>query len=88
MNLAIVHLRLGNPEDALRELQAVKLPDGPGVSQATVTYLTGVALESLGRTADARAAFTRAAESTQGRLSADGPAIASLAATRLKTAKP
>ncbi len=88
LNLAIVHLRLGNPEDALRELQTVKLPDGPGVSQATVTYLTGVALESLGRTADARAAFTRAAESAQGRLSADGPTIASLAATRLKTTKP
>jgi tetratricopeptide (TPR) repeat protein len=88
LNLAIVQLRLGNPEEALTELKAVTLPDGPGVSSATVTYLTGLALEALGRTADARAAFTRAAETTQGRLSADGPTIASMAATRLKTARP
>jgi tetratricopeptide (TPR) repeat protein len=88
LNLAIVQLRLGNPDEALKTLQEVTLPDGPGVSSATVTYLTGLAFEALGRTADARAAFTRAAATTQGRLSADGPTIASMAATRLKTARP
>jgi tetratricopeptide (TPR) repeat protein len=88
LNLAIIQLRLGNPDEALKTLQEVTLPEGPGVSSATVIYLTGLALEALGRTADARAAFTKAAAATEGRLSADGPTIASMAATRLKTARP
>jgi len=84
VNLAIVHMRLGNWEDAQAELANVKLADGPGVSAGTVAYLTGLCLEALGRAVEAQAAFTRAAAATQARLSHDGPLIAPLAQQKLR----
>lgn len=85
INLAIVHLRLGSWDDALATLKDVQLPDGPGVSSGTVTYLNGLALEGLGRTADAQAAFAKAAASPQARLWFEGPLVAPLASARLQT---
>jgi hypothetical protein len=83
LNLAVVQMRLSNWDDALASLEAVKLPDGAGVSSGTVAYLMGLCLESLGRTADALAAFKRAAAATDARLSYEGPLIAPLAQQRI-----
>lgn len=85
INLAIVHLKLGSWDDALAALKDVQLPDGAGVSAGTVTYLNGLALEGLGRTSDAQAAFTKAATSPQARLWFEGPLVAPLATARLQT---
>jgi hypothetical protein len=84
LNLAVVHMRLGNWDDALQTLAGVKLPDGSGVSAGTVHYFSGLCLDALGRTADARAAFTRAAAATEARVSQDGPLVAPLAQRKLK----
>lgn len=84
LNLAVVHMRLGNWEDALQTLASVKLPEGSGVSAGTVHYFTALCLDALGRAADARAAFTRAAASTEARVSQDGPLVAPLAQRKLK----
>jgi len=85
VNLAIVHMRLGNWDDAQAELASVKLADGPGVSAGTVAYLSGLCLEALGRAVEAQAAYTRAAAAAQARLSHDGPLIAPLAQQKLRT---
>ena len=84
LNLAVVHMRLGNWDDALTTLGSVKLPEGSGVSAGTVHYFTGLCLDALGRTADARAAFTRAAAATEARVSQEGPLVAPLAQRKLK----
>jgi tetratricopeptide (TPR) repeat protein len=84
LNLAITHMRLGNWEDALTALESTKLPDGPGVSAGTVAYLTGLSLDALGRSADAAAAYKRAASSPDARLSYEGPLVAPLAQQKLK----
>jgi membrane-associated protease RseP (regulator of RpoE activity) len=84
VNLAIVHMRLGNWDDAQAELKLAQLPDGPGVSAGTVSYLTGLCLEAAGRAAEARAAFTKAAASPLARLSTDGPLVAPLAQQKLR----
>src|SRR5262249_54340226 len=47
LNLAIVEMKLGNWDEALKRLNDLKLPDGPGVSGGTVTYLTALCLEAL-----------------------------------------
>jgi tetratricopeptide (TPR) repeat protein len=83
VNLAIAYLRLGNVADAETELRAADLPAGPGVSAGTVAYLLGLCLEAQGRTADARAAFTKAAEASDARLSFDGPLVAPLARQKI-----
>ena len=83
VNLAIVLMRLGNWENAQTELGAAQLPDGPGVSAGTIAYLNGLCLDALGRTADAQAAFTKAAASPLARLSSDGPLVAPLARARM-----
>jgi hypothetical protein len=83
VNLAIVMMRLGNWEDALVELGAAKLPDGPGVSAGTVAYLTGRCEEALGHAANATAAYTKAAASPKARLSSEGPLVAPLALQKL-----
>ncbi|HEX5217226.1 MAG TPA: hypothetical protein VFV98_17320 [Vicinamibacterales bacterium] len=83
LNLAIVHMRLGNWDDAQAALKDVQLPDGPGVSAGTVAYLTGLCAEATGRSADAQAAFTKAAASTLARLWNDGPLVAPLAQAKL-----
>lgn len=85
INLAVVHLRLGSWDDALATLKDVQLTEGSGVSAGTIAYLNGLALEGLGRTADAQAAFTRAAASPQARLWFEGPLVAPLATARLQT---
>jgi tetratricopeptide (TPR) repeat protein len=84
LNLAIVHMRLGNWDDAQGELKEADLPDGAGVSAGTVAYLTGLCLEATGRAADAQAAFTKAAASTSARLANDGPLVAVLAQQKLQ----
>jgi hypothetical protein len=84
INLAVVHLRLGNWEDALATLKDVQATDGAGVSAGTIAYLNGLAFEGLGRTADAQAAFTKAAASSQARLWFEGPLVASLATAKLQ----
>jgi hypothetical protein len=84
LNLAIVHMRLGNWEEAQTELKDAQLPDGAGVSAGTVAYLTGLCLDSVGRTADARVAFTKAAAAPLARLANDGPLIAPLAQQKLQ----
>ncbi|MCC7010208.1 MAG: PEGA domain-containing protein [Acidobacteria bacterium] len=83
VNLAIAQLRVGNVAEAETELRAADLPAGPGVSAGTVAYLLGLSLEAAGRTADARAAFTKAADATDARLSADGPLVGPLARQKL-----
>lgn len=88
LNLGIVHVRLGNWDEAVRELQQVRLPDGPGVSSATANYLLGLSYEALGRTADAQAALTKAAAVDQARLSDEGPLVAPLAQQKLRTLRP
>jgi tetratricopeptide (TPR) repeat protein len=84
VNLAIANIRLGNWEDALGALEQAKLPDGPGVSAGTVAYLQGLSFEALGRTADAQAAFKRAAAAVDARLSYEGPLVAPLAQQKLR----
>jgi tetratricopeptide (TPR) repeat protein len=84
VNLAIVNMRLGNWDEAQKELALAQLPDGPGVSAGTVAYLTGLCLEATGRTADAQAAFTKAAASPLARLSTDGPLVAPLAQQKIR----
>jgi tetratricopeptide (TPR) repeat protein len=88
LNLGIVHMRLGNWDEAIRELMQVKLQDGPGVSAGTVNYLLGVSYEAAGRMTDAQGAFTKAAASEQARLREDGPLVAPLAQQRLRTLRP
>lgn len=84
IGLAIVQMRLGNWDDALAALKDVQLPDGPGVSAGTVAYLNGLALEGLGRTTDAQAAFTKASALPQARLWFEGPLVAPLAKAKLQ----
>ena len=84
INLALVHMRLGNWDDALAAIKDVQLLDGPGVSAGTLAYLNGLAYEALGRAPDATAAFTKAAASPQARLWYEGPLVAPLARTRLR----
>ena len=87
LNLAVVELRLGNFDGALTALGRVTLPDGPGVSAGTVQYLRGLCLEGAGRTSEARAAFTAAAEAGEARLSAEGPLVAPLARAKLESVR-
>lgn len=84
LNLAIAHMRLGNWDEALAALKDVQLPEGAGVSAGTIAYLTGLAHEGAGRTADAQAAFAKAAAATQARLGADGPLVAPLAQAKAR----
>jgi tetratricopeptide (TPR) repeat protein len=87
LNLAVVHLRLGNWDDALAALGRVQLPDGAGVSAGTVAYLRGLCLEGAGRTSEARTAFGTAAEATEARLSSEGPLVAPLARAKLASVR-
>ena len=84
LNLAVVHMRLGNWEDALTVLAAITLPEGPGVSAGTVTYFAGLCHEALGHAPEAQAAFTKAAASAEARVSQDGPLVALLAQRKLQ----
>jgi hypothetical protein len=82
LNLAAALARVEAWSDARTELQRVKLPDGPGVSNGTVQYLLGVCADKLGNRADAEAAL-KAAAATEALLTEDGPAVKDLAEARL-----
>ncbi len=82
LNLAVALLRLGNPADARRELQRVTLPDGPGISNATVQYLLGLTYEATNQPVDADQAFRAAAAVEGARLWTYGPLIADLVKAR------
>ena len=76
LNLGVALIRLSNWADARRELQRVKLPDGPGISNGTVQYLLGVCYEASNQPAEADQAF-RAAAAIQGSLLTEfGPTVA------------
>ena len=77
-------MRLGNWDDAVQTLGTVKLAEGYGVSAGTVHYFMGLCYEALGRTADAQAAFTKAAALGEARLSQEGPLVAPLAQRKLQ----
>jgi len=81
LNLAAALARVENWSEARIELQRVKLPDGPGVSNGTVQYLLGLCADKLGNRADAEAAFTTAAAS-EALISEDGPAVKDLVEAR------
>jgi len=81
LNLAAALARVENWSDARIELQRVKLPDGPGVSNGTVQYLLGLCADKLGNRADAEAAFTAAAAS-EALISEDGPSVKDLVEAR------
>ena len=49
LNIAGALMRAGQHAAALEELQAIKLPDGPGFSNASVQYLIGLCHDALGR---------------------------------------
>jgi hypothetical protein len=82
LNLAAALARVEAWSDARAELQRVKLPDGPGVSNGTVQYLLGVCADKLGNRADAETAL-KAAAATEALLTEDGPAVKDLAEARL-----
>lgn len=84
LNLAVVLMRLGNWAEALAALGQVQLPEGAGVSAGTVAYLRGLCLDGAGRTTEAQAAFTTAANAPEARLSSEGPLVAPLARARLQ----
>ncbi len=86
LNLAAAHIRVGDFNDALTELERVRLPDGPGVSNGTVLYLLGLCYQATGRTADAERSY-RAASAGSALLTEDGPAVKDLAEQKLSELK-
>jgi tetratricopeptide (TPR) repeat protein len=82
LNLAAALARVENWSEARIELQRVKLPDGPGVSNGTVQYLLGLCADKLGNRADAETAF-RAAIASDALITEDGPSVKELAEARL-----
>jgi hypothetical protein len=83
LNLAIVEMRLGRWGEAARDLEQLRLPEGPGVSGGTIAYLLGLCYEALGRRGDATTSFTAAAKSDS-MLSMRGPRTAALAQDKLQ----
>ena len=83
LNLAIVHMRLGSWDLAIRALDTVALPAGPGVSAAAVAYLTGLCLKEIGQLPEARESFNRALALGEGTLSVGGPPVGPLAQQQL-----
>lgn len=84
LNLGVSLMRVGNWSDALAELDRVRLPDGPGVSNGTVQYLTGLCYEALGRLPEAEKAWRAAAAVPESMLTEDGPLVKDLADRKLK----
>ncbi len=77
-NLEVALMRLGDMEEASRELPSVSLPSGPGVSQGTVEYLLGLCYEALGRRTESEQAWKRALAHPGSELTEDGPTIKEL----------
>jgi hypothetical protein len=84
LNIAAALMRAGQHAAALEELQAIKLPDGPGFSNASVQYLIGLCHDALGHAAEARQAWDAASRAPHAILSEDGPLVSELAARRLQ----
>ena len=84
LNLAVTHIRLQNWDRALRELGRVVLPDGPGVSAGTVSYLTALCLLEVSQLTAAEAALRRAVASEESVLFVGGPRVSPLAQQQLR----
>ena len=84
LNLAVTHIRLQNWDRALSELNRVVLPDGPGVSAGTVSYLTALCLLEISQLSAAEAALRRAVASEESVLFVGGPRVSPLAQQRLR----
>jgi membrane-associated protease RseP (regulator of RpoE activity) len=82
LNLAAALARVENWNEARMELQRVKLPDGPGVSNGTVQYLLGLCADKLGNRAEAETALA-AAIASEALITEDGPSVKELAEARL-----
>jgi PDZ domain/PEGA domain len=83
MNLGVALLRLGDLIGAREQLEAARLPAGPGISQGTRQYLLGLVHEGLGDLAAARAAW-EVASASEGLLTEHGPPVRLLAAAKLR----
>lgn len=83
LSLAVVLIKVEAWSDALSELQSLKLPEGPGVSDGTVQYLQGLCHEALGQRLQAQEAWQKAA-SSEATLTEDGPSIKALAQAKLE----
>ena len=84
LNLAVAHIRLENWDRALRELDRLELPEGPGVSAGTVSYLSALCLLATGQLSAAESALRRAAAAEQSVLFPGGPSVSVLARQRLR----
>jgi hypothetical protein len=86
LNLGAALLRAGDVQGARAALEKASLPAGPGVSKGTVEYLLAEAAEEAGDRGAAALAYQAAAQA-EGRLSADGPLVKSLATRALERLK-
>ncbi len=86
LNLGAALLRAGDAQGARSALEKASLPPGPGVSKGTVEYLLAEAAEAAGDRGAAALAYQAAAQA-EGRLSADGPLVKSLASRALERLK-
>ena len=82
LNLAVALARVENWSEARLELQRVKLPDAPGVSNGTVQYLLGICADRFSNRVEAETAW-KAAAATTALLTEDGPSVKELAEIRL-----
>ena len=78
LNLAVSLMQKGQYDPALTEaLNRLKLPDGPGLSAGTVSYLRGICLKALKKLPEARQQLEAASTQTDATLwSHDGPPVA------------
>jgi hypothetical protein len=87
LNQAVVHLRGGDLQGAIRLLREVKAPEGARLGQGMADYLLGIALASAGGdyAVNAKEFLGKAAADAEARLyHADGPFIAPRAKARLR----
>jgi hypothetical protein len=85
LNLGVALMRLGDYAGAREQLEAVQLPAGRGISLGTQQYLLGLVHESAGDADSAQRLF-QAAATSEALLTEDGPAIRTLAASKLSGA--
>ncbi|HVR28591.1 MAG TPA: PEGA domain-containing protein [Thermoanaerobaculia bacterium] len=87
LNQAVIHLRGGDLQSAIRGLREVRAPEGARLGQGMADYLLGLALTSAGGeyAATAKEFLTKAAADSEARLHhADGPFVAPRARARLR----
>ena len=75
LNLAVAHIRLENRDRALGALGRVALPDGPGASAGTVSYLTALCLLATGQLSAAEGTLREAVAAEESVLFAGGPRV-------------